>query len=201
MKLYAIIQRQTPEPATRASDPGQQSLRLLWALTLASLLLLLTQFGLVTWPYDPQGFPGDYVVRPDVEGATPVQSAAVRPSVPDGASNATSASAPGLKVDRERIDLGDVKLNQVVGVAFTLTNAGGQPLRIQEPPYIEVLEGCCPPDPVVGAMTLNPGQSTQLSLQFMMHEGMGGKHLFRVHVKSDDPNQPDRTLDVVSNWV
>ena len=50
-------------------------------------------------------------------------------------------------------------------------------------------------------MALKPGQSTQLSLQFMMHEGMGGKHLFRVHVKSNDPNQPDRTLDVVSNWV
>ena len=50
-------------------------------------------------------------------------------------------------------------------------------------------------------MTLNPGQKTTLSMQFMMHEGMDGKHLFRVHVKTNDPTQRERTLDVISNWV
>ena len=50
-------------------------------------------------------------------------------------------------------------------------------------------------------MTLNPGQTTTLSMQFMMHEGMDGKHLFRVHVKTNDPTQQERTLDVASNWV
>ena len=50
-------------------------------------------------------------------------------------------------------------------------------------------------------MTLNPGQTTKLSMQFMMHGDMGGKHLFRVHVKTNDPAQLERTLDVASNWM
>ncbi len=50
-------------------------------------------------------------------------------------------------------------------------------------------------------MTLNPGETTTLSMQFMMHEGMGGRHLFRVHVKTNDPSRPDYMLEVASNWV
>ena len=50
-------------------------------------------------------------------------------------------------------------------------------------------------------MTLNPGQTTKLSMQFMMHGDMGGKHLFRVHVKTNDPTKPESTFDVSSNWV
>lgn len=56
-------------------------------------------------------------------------------------------------------------------------------------------------EPVVGATTLQPGQKTTLKLQFMMHGAMGGPHHFRVHVLSNDPAQPDFTLDVLSNWV
>jgi hypothetical protein len=50
-------------------------------------------------------------------------------------------------------------------------------------------------------MVLKPGESTTLSMQFMMHEGMDGMHNFRVHLPSNDPQQPDRTLTVLSNWV
>ena len=50
--------------------------------------------------------------------------------------------APRLKVDREQVDLGDVRLGQPVEVAFKLTNVGDQPLRFKEAPYVEVLEGC-----------------------------------------------------------
>ncbi len=50
-------------------------------------------------------------------------------------------------------------------------------------------------------MTLNPGQQTTLSMQFMMHGDMGGKHNFRVHLLTDDPRQADKTLTVLSNWV
>jgi hypothetical protein len=31
-------------------------------------------------------------------------------------------------------------------------------------------------------MVLKPGQKTTLSMQFMMHGDMGGKHDFRVHL-------------------
>lgn len=38
-------------------------------------------------------------------------------------------------------------------------------------------------------------------MQFMMHGDMGGLHNFRVHILTDDPNQPERLLTVLSNWV
>lgn len=50
-------------------------------------------------------------------------------------------------------------------------------------------------------MVLKPGQSTQLSMSFMMHGDMGGKHDFRVHLPSNDPAWSSKTLKVVSNWV
>jgi hypothetical protein len=50
-------------------------------------------------------------------------------------------------------------------------------------------------------MTLQPGQSTPLILQFMMHGEMGGQHNFRVHVFSSDPSEPEMELTVLSNWV
>ena len=50
--------------------------------------------------------------------------------------------APSIKVDKEKVDLGDVKLNQPVEVTFQVTNVGDQPLRFEEQPYIDVLEGC-----------------------------------------------------------
>ncbi|OGC77890.1 MAG: hypothetical protein A2Z27_03135 [candidate division Zixibacteria bacterium RBG_16_50_21] len=49
---------------------------------------------------------------------------------------------PNLKVDKEMIDLGDVKLNQPVQVSFQLTNAGDGMLRFTKDPYAEVVEGC-----------------------------------------------------------
>ncbi len=49
-------------------------------------------------------------------------------------------------------------------------------------------------------MTFHPGQKTTLSMQFMMHGDMGGLHDFRVHLPTNDPRQPDKTLQVLSNW-
>ena len=50
-------------------------------------------------------------------------------------------------------------------------------------------------------MALQPGQSTNMSIQFTMHAGMEGMHDFRVHLPTNDPVQPERTLTVLSNWV
>jgi len=50
-------------------------------------------------------------------------------------------------------------------------------------------------------MVLRPGESTTLTMEFMMHVGMEGNHDFRVHLPSNDPQQPDRILTVLSNWV
>lgn len=50
-------------------------------------------------------------------------------------------------------------------------------------------------------MTLNPGASTTVALQFMMHGSMGGMHDFRLHLPTNDPKTPDLQLTVLSNWV
>jgi hypothetical protein len=50
-------------------------------------------------------------------------------------------------------------------------------------------------------MVLGPGQSTTVTMQFMMHGDMGGLHNFRLHLPNNDPTQADRTLTVLSNWV
>ena len=50
-------------------------------------------------------------------------------------------------------------------------------------------------------MVLKPGESTRLSMEFMMHGDMGGKHDFRVHLPSNDSTWDDKTLTVLSNWV
>lgn len=50
--------------------------------------------------------------------------------------------SPSLKVDQEKIDLGDMKFNQLAQVSFQLTNVGDQTLQFTKDPYIEVVEGC-----------------------------------------------------------
>lgn len=50
-------------------------------------------------------------------------------------------------------------------------------------------------------MSLKPGQQTTISMSFMMHEGMEGMHDFRVHIPNNDPNQGNKELVVLSNWV
>jgi hypothetical protein len=50
--------------------------------------------------------------------------------------------APSLKVDREKIDLGNIPLGQFVQASFEVTNTGEQPLRFREAPYIRVAAGC-----------------------------------------------------------
>jgi hypothetical protein len=40
-----------------------------------------------------------------------------------------------------------------------------------------------------------------VSLSFMMHAGMDGQHEFRVHLRTNDPAEPDKQLTILSNWV
>jgi hypothetical protein len=54
---------------------------------------------------------------------------------------------------------------------------------------------------VVGQTTLQPGQSTMIYTELMMHEGMGGKHLFEIALKTNDPTQQAKTLKILSNWI
>ncbi len=37
--------------------------------------------------------------------------------------------------------------------------------------------------------------------EFMMHEGMDGPHLFDITLKTNDPRQLQKHLQVASDWV
>lgn len=49
---------------------------------------------------------------------------------------------PALKVDQELVDFGDVKVDEMVSVTFTLSNVGDETLSFAARPYVEVVEGC-----------------------------------------------------------
>ena len=49
---------------------------------------------------------------------------------------------PSLKVDKEKVDLGEMKLGSTAQVSFEITNVGDQPLQFSKAPFIEVKEGC-----------------------------------------------------------
>jgi cell division septal protein FtsQ len=63
-----------------------------------------------------------------------------QPSKPKAEIEVTGS--PSLKVDKEKVDLGNVKLGQTVQVSFQIANVGDQVLRFTKDPYIEVKEGC-----------------------------------------------------------
>jgi hypothetical protein len=56
--------------------------------------------------------------------------------------DAFSNGSPSLKVNQEKVDLGDVKLGKSVSVSFQLTNTGNKTLRFSQEPYIETIKGC-----------------------------------------------------------
>jgi hypothetical protein len=109
--------------------------------------------------------------------------------------------SPRLQTDQQRVDLGERHYGQVVEVSFQLANIGDQTLTFTETPVVTVAEGCCPPKPALGRTVLRPGETTVLTLEFAMHEGMGGQHDFRVHLATNDPQNSATELQVLSNWV
>ena len=108
---------------------------------------------------------------------------------------------PGAVVAQAVVNHGDVQMEETVESAFTIRNVGDQPLVIFGEPRVELVQGCCPPRAVVSAMTVQPGQESQISMTYTMHEMMGGPHEFRVHVLTNDPNQAEIVLTALSNWV
>jgi hypothetical protein len=50
--------------------------------------------------------------------------------------------APRLKVEKDSIDHGRVKLGTPITDEVRITNVGDQPLRFTRAPYLQVLEGC-----------------------------------------------------------
>lgn len=110
--------------------------------------------------------------------------------------------APSLMIlSEEVIDHGDVPVNQFVETEFVIQNVGDEDLIILGNPIIEVVEGCCPSQTTVDDQILSPGEITTIRTSFTMHPGMDGYHDFRVHVRTNDPVQPNKSLTILSNWI
>lgn len=110
--------------------------------------------------------------------------------------------APKIKVDQDYFDYGDVKNGGTpIRTLIQVSNAGDQTLNFTEAPYIELLDGCCPPVPAIESMVLKPGESTMVIAEFFMHGQMGGRHNFKLHLATNDPSEPDKTVSIISNWV
>jgi hypothetical protein len=108
---------------------------------------------------------------------------------------------PAAQIDRTFFDYGDVAVNTPVTTIFTVRNIGDEPLFILDTPYVQVVEGCCPPTTTISREQIDPGQTAEVRMNFTMHPGMGGEHEFRVHVRTTDPLQPDQEVVVLSNWL
>lgn len=111
------------------------------------------------------------------------------------------SGTPSIAVDQQKIDFGYIKLGEYRNFKIKVTNNGSGVLRFKETPYIEVLQGCCQPDLTISTMALKPGSSAYVeSPDFMMHQGMDGPHDFAVHLKTNDPQNPDMIVHVLSDW-
>jgi hypothetical protein len=56
--------------------------------------------------------------------------------------NVEVKGTPRLKVEKDKIDHGDVKLGTPIQDDVRVTNVGDQPLVFTEAPYLQVKEGC-----------------------------------------------------------
>jgi hypothetical protein len=91
------------------------------------------------------------------------------------------AESGGVTVQGADWDMGRVPLNVAVLPFWTLTNTGSTEVTLGEP-QAEVRAGCCPGPFALGTGTLAPGESTVLTFELAMHEGMDGWHDMGVYV-------------------
>jgi uncharacterized protein DUF1573 len=109
--------------------------------------------------------------------------------------------SPSIAIISEPIiDHGDLIVNNFVTSSFEIQNVGDETLIILSP-WVEVHEGCCPPQAVISNQRLRPGEIATVSMRYQMHPGMDGPHDLRIHVRSNDPNNPEIELIALSNWV
>ena len=92
-----------------------------------------------------------------------------------------TAAAAGVSVQGSDWEMGRVPLNVAVRPFWTLTNTGTETVTLGEP-EAQVRAGCCPGSFDLGATSLDPGESTILTFELAMHEGMDGWHDMGVYV-------------------
>lgn len=105
------------------------------------------------------------------------------------------ASAAGVSVQGATWSLGRVPLNVAVRPFWTLTNTGKEPVRLGEP-KAEVRAGCCPGPFTLDDRELDPGESTVLTFELAMHEGMDGWHDMGVYVPIETASGEEAWLEL-----
>ncbi len=106
-----------------------------------------------------------------------------------------------MAVPQSNIDLGVQKFGATVRASFEIRNDGDGTLDLTVPERPTVVEGCCPNKIEIAQTRLQPGESTELYTDLMMHEGMGGKHLFEIILQTNDKSNPTQKLTIKSDWV
>ena len=103
----------------------------------------------------------------------------------------------GVQVPEPAVNLGLQPLDTGVSHEFKLRNTSAVPVVLGKA-NIEVLQGCCPSDPVLTATKIEPGAEVPLlfSLPMGMHKGMDGEHLFRLTVPVRNASGDAGTLEV-----
>jgi hypothetical protein len=80
-----------------------------------------------------------------------------------------------------------------------ITNTGSTEVTLGEP-QAEVRAGCCPGPFALGADKLAPGESTVLTFELAMHEGMDGWHDMGVSVPIEGSEQGWLELGVTGDF-
>jgi len=113
--------------------------------------------------------------------------------------NGSSTGQPRIYFDEDFVDVGIVPPGVSLDYTFHFTNEGDAPLIITDT-TIQVVEGCCPGQPVVGPTTLQPGDegTVRVKTPTVQEMNMAGLHVFKITVKSNDPVEPNKILHLVS---
>ena len=111
-----------------------------------------------------------------------------------------STEGPRIFFDEDFIDLGEATPHQPLHAEFHFQNVGDAQLVVYDVTK-ETLEGCWPPKPVVGSTTLQPGEESNINIDYVMGKEMEGPHLFEFTVKSNDPVEPEKKLLLKIDYV
>lgn len=103
----------------------------------------------------------------------------------------------GIEVAQPAVNLGVQPLDTPVNHEFRLRNTGSTPVTLGRA-SIQVLQGCCPTDPILSTTRIEPGAEAPLffTLPMGMHAGMDGPHLFRVTVPVQNENGETGKVEV-----
>ena len=143
--------------------------------------------GLIDDKYSRYGEPTD--TAPIVQSELPA-----KPELP----TVLFARGPRISFDKDSVDIGKVPADIPINFVFRFTNVGNAPLDIINV-WVKALRGCCPPIPVVGPRTLQPGEESTILIGETAHRS-AGLHEFEITVESNDPVEPEKKLYLAVNF-